>query len=300
MHKRFRATGTVLAIALTGSLVTATSATASPASSDGSPATTRSARAAGIDRVGGAYLGWSAGAHGGPQSQAPARLLDQSSLTSRSSTTASASSATSGVQGVDVSSWQKNVDWRSLWNDGFRFAYVKATEGNYYTNEYFGQQYNGSANAGMIRGAYHFANPSVSSGWRQARYFFRHGGSWSGDGSTLPGVLDIEYNPYGATCYGKTKKQMRSWISSFVRQYKQYTGRDAIIYTNYDWWSRCTGNTTMFNDTNPLWVARYASTPGTLPGGWPYYTFWQHTATPFDQNKFNGSYTRLKVLARGR
>ncbi len=37
--------------------------------------------------------------------------------------------AVSGPQGMDVSSWQGNVNWSAAWNNGARFAYVKATEG---------------------------------------------------------------------------------------------------------------------------------------------------------------------------
>lgn len=48
----------------------------------------------------------------------------------------------------------------------------------------------------------------------QANYFVDHGGGWSADGRTLPGTLDIEYNPYGATRYGLTKAGMSAWIRS--------------------------------------------------------------------------------------
>ena len=84
-----------------------------------------------------------------------------------------------GVEGIDVSSHQGNVDWSYWWSQDKRFAYVKATEGNYYSNPYFAQQYNGSYNLGMIRGAYHFATPNDSSGANQANYFVDRGGSWS-------------------------------------------------------------------------------------------------------------------------
>jgi len=50
----------------------------------------------------------------------------------------------------------------------------------------------GAANAGLIRGGYHFARPDISSGATQATYFLAHGGGWSPDGITLPGALDIE------------------------------------------------------------------------------------------------------------
>jgi GH25 family lysozyme M1 (1,4-beta-N-acetylmuramidase) len=205
--------------------------------------------------------------------------------------------APAGIPGIDVSSWQGNVNWTAQWNNGVRFAYVKATEGTTYENPYFAQQYVGSYNVGMIRGAYHFALPDRSSGAAQANFFAGNGGAWSRDNQTLPGALDIEYNPYGATCYGLSQSAMRSWIADFINTYRARTGRWATIYTTTDWWRTCTGNYSGFAANNPLWIARYASTVGTLPAGWSVYTFWQWTNSPLDQNVFNGSRARLLALA---
>jgi GH25 family lysozyme M1 (1,4-beta-N-acetylmuramidase) len=208
----------------------------------------------------------------------------------------------SGVLGMDVSSYQGNVNWSGAWNNGARWAYVKATEGTGYTNPYFAQQYNGSYNIGMIRGSYHFALPDRSSGSYQADYFVNHGGGWSRDGKTLPGALDIEYNPYGGECYGLSQSSMRSWISSFINEYYARTGRWAVIYTTTDWWTTCTGNYGGFASNDPLWIARYASSAGTLPAGWGYYSFWQYASSgvfPGDQDTWNGSYTGLQNMANG-
>jgi GH25 family lysozyme M1 (1,4-beta-N-acetylmuramidase) len=206
------------------------------------------------------------------------------------------------TEGVDVSSHQGNVNWPALWSSGVKWAYVKATEGTYYKNPYFTQQYNGSYNIGMIRGAYHFATPDTATGTAQADYFVNNGGGWSRDGKTLPGALDIEWNPYGAACFGKTQSGMVTWIRDFLNRYKARTGRNAVIYTATSWWTQCTGNYSGFGAANPLWIARYNTTPGTLPAGWAYQTMWQYTSSgPIvgDHNKFNGSYDRLKVLAKG-
>jgi GH25 family lysozyme M1 (1,4-beta-N-acetylmuramidase) len=199
------------------------------------------------------------------------------------------------VPGIDVSGWQGNVDWAAQWNAGKRFVWVKATEGTGYENPYFSQQYNGSYNQGFIRGAYHFALPDRSSGAAQANFFSSNGGGWSGDGKTLPGALDMEYNPYGATCYGLSKAAMTSWIRDFSNTYKARWNKYPAIYTSTSWWNQCVGSS--FGSTNPLWVARYASTVGTLPIGWSVYTVWQYSSTPIDQNTFNGSYDRLVVFA---
>jgi GH25 family lysozyme M1 (1,4-beta-N-acetylmuramidase) len=200
------------------------------------------------------------------------------------------------VEGIDVSGWQGNVDWAAQWNAGKRFVWAKATEGTGYENPYFAQQYTGSYNQGFIRGAYHFALPDRSSGAAQANYFSSNGGGWSGDGRTLPGALDMEYNPYGATCYGLSKTAMTNWIRDFSNTYKARWDKYPAIYTSASWWNQCVGAS--FGSTNPLWVARYASAPGALPVGWSVYTVWQYSSTPIDQNSFNGSYDRLVVFAR--
>ncbi|WP_053852643.1 lysozyme, partial [Streptomyces sp. NRRL B-24085] len=206
------------------------------------------------------------------------------------------------TEGVDVASYQGNVAWTTLWNSGVRWAYTKASEGTYYTNPYFSQQYTGSYGVGMIRGAYHFATPDTTSGATQADYFVDHGGAWSKDGRTLPGVLDIEWNPYGDACFGKTQSAMVTWIRDFLNQYKARTGRQAVIYTATSWWTQCTGNYGGFAATTPLWIARYASTPGTLPAGWSTYTMWQYTSTGptvGDHDRFNGALDRVQALANG-
>ncbi|KAG8762990.1 hypothetical protein FRC12_008768 [Ceratobasidium sp. 428] len=202
-------------------------------------------------------------------------------------------------KGIDVASYQGNVNWASQKSNGVSFAYVKATEGTGYTNPYFDQQYSGSYNAGMIRGSYHFARPDVSTGATQADYFVAHGGGWSADGKTLPGALDIEYNPYGATCYGLSAASMVSWIKSFSDRYHSKTGRYPTIYTTTDWWKTCTGNSAAFATTNALWIARYSSSVGTLPAGWSYHTFWQYSSSPLDQDYFNGDAAALARYAKG-
>ncbi|MZD03953.1 hydrolase [Streptomyces sp. SID5785] len=212
--------------------------------------------------------------------------------------------AASRPRGHDVSSHQKSVNWSSAKKKGAKFAYVKATESTNYRNPYFGQQYNGARNKGIVRGAYHFAVPDKSSGRAQASYFVRNGGGWTRDGWTLPPALDIEYNPYSKKhkCYGMSKGKLVSWIRSFSDEVQRRTGRRPVIYTNYTWWKKCTGNSGAFASNHALWLAHYAKTAGPLPRGWSYWTFWQYAnkgSLPGDQNLFNGSTAQLKRFARG-
>ncbi|KAI0367681.1 glycoside hydrolase family 25 protein [Pilatotrama ljubarskyi] len=205
-------------------------------------------------------------------------------------------------KGIDISHFQGTVNFNTVKANGISFVYIKATEGTTFTDPDFSSHYTGATNAGLIRGAYHFAHPDVSSGATQAKFFLAHGGGWSSDGITLPGALDIEYNPSGAECYGLSASAMVSWIKDFSNTYHSSTGVYPFIYTTTDWWKTCTGNSAAFASTNPLWIARYASSVGTLPAGWSYHTFWQYADSgpnPGDQDEFNGSMQGLKNLALG-
>ncbi|MGM9474256.1 lysozyme [Pseudarthrobacter sp. YS3] len=222
---------------------------------------------------------------------------------------------TFGIQGLDVSGHQTSVDWQQQWNMGARFAYVKASEGNYFTNDYFNSQYQGSRNVGMIRGAYHFAIPNWSSGADQARYFVQNGGGWSADGYTMPPVLDFEFNPYegrtingfyfGNTCYGMSPAQLGSWVRDFGSTMQALTGRLPVVYTNTSWWNQCLGNPAGFGDY-PLWIAAYPSyatdNAGPVPtNSWSTYSMWQYSSTgPLagDSNVWNGDYAGLQNFAR--
>ncbi|SEB00614.1 Lyzozyme M1 (1,4-beta-N-acetylmuramidase), GH25 family [Leifsonia sp. 21MFCrub1.1] len=212
-----------------------------------------------------------------------------------------------GVQGLDVSGWQQmNAStWAQVWANGGRFAYVKATEATDYVSSQFTEQYNDSYNAGLAHGAYHFATPNTSSGAAQATWFLNHGGQGTSDGRTMPPLLDIEYNPYGATCYGLSAAAMVSWIRDFSNTVQARTGRLPAIYSTTNWWIQCTGNSSAFS-ANPLFIARYpdniSSGAGTLPAGWSSYTIWQYANSgifPGDQDVFNGSMTDLQTYALG-
>ena len=76
-----------------------------------------------------------------------------------------------------------------------------------------------------------------------------------------------------------------------------------MIYTATNWWTQCTGNYGGFGATNPLWIARYASAPGTLPAGWGFYTMLAVHRPPARPSVTTTSstapYDRLQALANG-
>lgn len=143
-----------------------------------------------------------------------------------------------GLPGIDVSHYQGTINWSSVAAGGVQFAYMKTTDGTTYTDPTFAANYNGSYNAGIIRGAYHCARPNASSGAAQANFFLAHGGRGSADGKTLPGLLDLENVAGQNECYNLSAAQMSAWIADFSNTYHAATTRYPVIY------SRPTGGTT--------------------------------------------------------
>jgi GH25 family lysozyme M1 (1,4-beta-N-acetylmuramidase) len=216
---------------------------------------------------------------------------------------AAASAVPSGaaVRGVDVASWEHpqgaRINWTKVARAGYKFAFIKASEGNYYANPYYATDLSQAKAAGLYVTGYHFAVPNVSSGAEQADYAVRQA-RYTADGRTMPLALDIEYNPYGGTCYGLTAARMVGWISAFTAEVRRLTGQPPIIYSTADWWRSCTGDTRVF-DSDPLWIAAPRATPAPLPSGWQDWTFWQYTSTalvPGITGRVDVSYFGLAVV----
>ncbi len=188
------------------------------------------------------------------------------------------------LQGVDVASYQhpngEGINWARAAKAGVQFVAVKTTEGTYYRNPFALTDLAQAKAAGLSVMAYVFAIPNGNGGsgsaTAQADYLIK---DLARAGGRMPPImLDIEYNPYGAECYGLSQSSMRSWIAQFSGEVRAKTGQEPIIYGPGPWWQDCTGGTSRFAQL-PLWVPDYttASRP-VLPKGWSNYAFWQYSS----------------------
>jgi GH25 family lysozyme M1 (1,4-beta-N-acetylmuramidase) len=202
---------------------------------------------------------------------------------------ATAAAAARTLSGLDVAAFQHPVTaaypggtpihWATTAKAGYKFAAVKATEGDYYVNPWAATDLAQAKSAGLDVTPYHFAVPNASGGAAQAQFAVKYSGYQSG-ARVLPLMLDIEYDPYVNTdrtneCYGLTTAKMTAWLSAFVTTVRSLTGQYPLIYTTADWWSTCTGKSTAFT-ADPMWVAAYGFTSPPLPAGWKAWTFWQY------------------------
>jgi lysozyme len=194
--------------------------------------------------------------------------------------------------GIDVSRFQKTIDWPSVAGAGVRFAFVQASRGSGADctvkpeqcgpDPYFAANRLAAETAGIRVGAYHraFASGGTVADARtdalaESDIFLAAVGTLQ-TGELTP-VLDVE-TPFT----GMTATTLRTWIRVFVKRVNRRLGRKPMIYTNATSWS-ATGNTAEFAKAKyPLWIAQYGvSRPWVPAGNWARhgYSVWQYTSS---------------------
>ncbi len=184
-------------------------------------------------------------------------------------------------------------------------AVAKATEGIGWVDPKFKQNYQGIRDAGLIRGAYHFARVSSREGIAEAG--FRRDAEDEADWylevtgadrrRTLPPILDIEWDKRAR---GVKPPMLIAWCLAWLERVEKRTQRVPIVYTGRNYWRWKLAQTNAFHRYT-LWLAQYKKNtqgdgPKTPISGWPW-KFWQYSSkekvqgveTLCDVNCFAGS-----------
>jgi lysozyme len=193
------------------------------------------------------------------------------------------------VHGTDVAKYQNRVDWEKLRRERLAFAFIKATEGGDRLDERFAENWRAARQAGIPRGAYHFyyfCRPAIE----QAAWYIRNVPK---ERSSLPPVLDMEWNPASPTCKLRPDPEIvRAEMKVFLDAVARHYGKKPIIYTTIDFFE---DNDLSRIRSYPFWLRSVAGHPDDKYGGLPW-TFWQYTGTGIvpgiegdaDLNAFNG------------
>lgn len=188
------------------------------------------------------------------------------------------------LQGIDVSHWQGQPNWKKVKRSGIAFALIKATQGTGFTDPEFERNWSGAAAAGLARGAYHFGVGTP--GAAQAKHFLEVVKPKEGD--LL--VLDYENNPDGPD-------MTVSQALAFVREVEKKIGHPPILYSFDSKFGTLAADPVL--GTCCRWVARYGPEPATE------WDIWQYTSSGsvggitgrVDRNRFDGTLDKLKGLA---
>lgn len=197
--------------------------------------------------------------------------------------------ASYSVRGLDVSNYQKQIDWRSVaQTNKYAFVFIKATEGKNFKDAYFQANWRGTKAQGLLRGAYHFYS-ATRTGAEQADNYIS---IVPKDAGMLPPVLDLEVS-------GSNHNGMLRELRAFLDGLEQHYNMRPIIYTDYARYAEyIQGNF----DSYHIWI-RDIVTPvrSATVKSW---TFWQYDSRGHvpgitgyvDLNVFSGERNQLSSL----
>lgn len=220
------------------------------------------------------------------------------------------------ILGIDVAHYQGAPNWQTVKDQSaVEFAICKATESTSIVDARFNHNWTGIKNAGLVRGAYHFArlknNPTD-----EANHFVNTVGNLSFDTQDLL-ALDIEDDSLKTTMFGK---DFTDWVITWLERVEASTGKIPIIYTGGPYWTSRVGTmdpaTSAKLEKYHLWLSAYVKNPTPyIPKPWKAskgWTIWQKSGgvaasgeLPLrvpgitglvDQNVFNGTVEEFKAL----
>lgn len=200
------------------------------------------------------------------------------------------------IKGVDVSSYQGDIDWNVLSSQKVSFAFIKATEGSSFVDTTFAYNFQEAQKTSLAVGAYHFFSYD-SEGKTQAENFINTVAPFEG---MLPPVIDLEFygdkekNPPDRA---DVEKQLKAMLVSLEEHYNQ----KPIIYATEKSYELYLSNDYKEYD---IWIRNVISKPK-MPDE-RVWTFWQYTNRErlkgyngkekyIDVNVFNGSHLEFSV-----
>jgi len=178
------------------------------------------------------------------------------------------------VRGVDVSSYQGDIDWPALASQNISFAFIKATEGSTFVDDNFEYNYIQAQKTNLRVGAYHFFSYD-SSGKTQADNFIATVKKCE---NMLPPVIDIEL-------YGDKEKNpppksdVRKQLDALIDALETYYEMKPIIYATGKSYSLYISGA--YEDYD-IWIRDVITTPSLSDS--KEWTFWQYT----DRMRLNG------------
>lgn len=199
------------------------------------------------------------------------------------------------VQGIDVSHYQGDIQWREMEEQDIDFAYIKATEGSSSVDGCFEKNWREAKASSLYVGAYHFFSFD-SAGESQAEHFIRTVGSLQG---CLCPVVDVEY-------YGDKEKNppsvqdVKEQLGIMLKMLEKEYGKKPVIYTTYQVYGKFIKNN--FGEY-PLWLRNVYYPP--IFGKKGKWIFWQYSDTEklsgyqgeeelIDRDVFRGNEKELK------
>ncbi|WP_051539936.1 GH25 family lysozyme [Clostridium ihumii] len=193
------------------------------------------------------------------------------------------------LKGIDVSNWQRDIDFAAVKRDGVNIVYMKASEGSNYKDAFLEQNYSRAKEQGLNVGFYHFF---LGDAINEAKFFIE---CIKNKVSDCLLAIDIEKNN------NMDKNTLTSECITFLEEIKRLTGKNVVVYT-YTSFAR--ENLDSRLSKYPVWIADYDVNPPSYNGIWSNWVGFQYTdkghvlgvngncdVNEFNSGIFNGVFT---------
>ena len=174
-------------------------------------------------------------------------------------------------EGIDISSWQRNINFSEVKNSGIEIVYIKASEGRTLIDPYLETNYRNAKANNLKIGFYHYLTATtVAAAEYQARFF-----ASVIEGKEVDCKLAMDYENF----YGEGKEEINQIALAFIKKLKEITGKDVIVYSNMNN-VRNTFDKEVAN-AGKLWLAYYSNTNNLINdrSNWDTYIGIQYTST---------------------
>ena len=163
--------------------------------------------------------------------------------------------------GIDVSNYQRAIDYERVKNAGIEVVYIKATEGQTITDAYLRQNYENARANGLKIGFYHFVRArNNAQAVAEAEYF-----------ATADCRLAMDFEVFGSL----TNEEVNEISFTFLRRVEEITGKEMVVYSNT--YSARTVFSQELANQYPLWVAEYGVNEPQDNGKWNIWIGFQYT-----------------------
>ena len=177
--------------------------------------------------------------------------------------------------GIDVSSFQKEIDWNEVRSSGFEFTFIRigyrgTTEGGLFSDSYFESNYTGAKSAGLAVGIYFFSQAiTPEEAVEEAEYAVS---ILNGRALDLPIVFDWEYVSTTARTGGIDSETLSQCADAFCRTVEEH-GYSSMVYFNL-YTSYLIYDMDTFGE-KAIWLAQFAHEPTYFY----HYEIWQYSCT---------------------
>lgn len=154
---------------------------------------------------------------------------------------------TKAIAGIDISEWQRSVDFTKVKEEGIEIVYIRSSAGNSYVDAKFEENYRNAKNAGLKIGFYHYVTArNTTEAKEQARFF---ASVIAGKEADCKIAMDFE------TFRGLNREEINEIARTFLETLQELTNKELIIYS--DAYNRGRVFDKSLFDKYPLWVAEY-------------------------------------------